>query len=313
VTLTLYSVDRSTATPRPNEILARTTESFLIPWRPEPDPASAGLPGRPWRAADGHLYTGRAFTLMFDLSDLGLALPDEVILSVSYNTQHYGRHPLGVPGPYDSLALGVTDELPSVGVDDNTDVVFWKTAHAADYADAGTAGTDVLRADSGWIPFKPAVAVTDSNYGALYATIARIETLDRPENAARLALDAAKNALADALDRQLWNGNQRLDPAWGEYFFGFLAEATDALEGVAARNPAQAGEARRTIDQLVWSTASLADAAIVDALILGGNTRGVLQAQDAFDAADAYEAAGNMAPAVDRLGEAWRDALDSLR
>ncbi len=313
ITLSLYAVDHGSTTPRPGVLLARVTESFLIPWRPEPDPSAVNLPGRPWRAADGHLYTGRAFTVTFDVGALGLALPDEVVLGVAFNTQHAGAQPLGVPGPYDGLGIAVTDQTAGIGLDANPDVIFWKTTHAAGYADGGAAGLNTLRADSGWAPFRPALRVTDSNYGALYATIAQLDTLRGATPDTRDALTAARGALSDALDRELWDGNQRLDPVYGDYVFEFLGEASDALHTVVARQDPHAAEAQQAIDELLASSSTLADTAVVDALILGGNARNIVRAQRAIDAAGELQARASAGAAIDQLGTAWRQALSALR
>jgi hypothetical protein len=313
ITLSLYAVDRSAATPRPGAVLARVTESFLIPWRPEPDATAQGLPGRPWRAVDGHLYTGRAFTLTFDVGALGLALPDEVVVGVSFNTQHAGPQPVGVPGPYDGLAIAVTDQPSSVGIDPDPDAVFWKTNRANEYSDGGVGGSNVLRADSGWTPYKPAIRIGDSNFGGLYATFTQIDGMRSSDREIRAALNAARSLGSEALDRELWEGNQRLDPAFGGYVFEFLAEAGEALHYVVTRHDPHETEAQQAIDGLLQSSATLSETMIVYALILGGNARRIIRAQRASDAADAQESNHDVGGAIDRRAEAWREALESLR
>lgn len=303
VTLSLYAVDRTGSAPRAGSVLARVTESFLIPWRPEPSAAGAALPGRPWRTEDGHFYTGKAFTLTFDVGALGLALPDEVIVGISFNTQHHGQQPLGTPGPYDSIGLGLSDLPSTSGFDVEPDAVFWKSTEAPNQ----------LRRDQGWAPFKPAIRVNDSNYGVLYETIRLLDDLRTSNPELRAALNSARALTADALDRQFWDGNQRLNAAFGEFVFEALAEASDALSLLVARRDPHALIAQQAIDGLLASTVNLAENAIADALIVGGNTRRIIRAQNAIDRADQSEARSAFGEAIDHHGAAWREALGSMQ
>jgi hypothetical protein len=312
ITLTVYSVDRNGAVPQAGATLAHVTETFLIPWRPEPDPSATFLPGRPWRSADGNYYTGRAVSVTFDVGESGLALPDDVIVSVSFNTQHAGTRPLGVPGPYDFLGVGLSDEFVSAGLDVEPDAVFWKTANAAAYTEP-TAANNTLHRDTGWLPFKPAIRVNDSNYGVLYSAVRLLDDVRASERDLQILVNAARAYTADALDRQLWEGNQRLAPAYGDFVFENLADATDALHELILRREAHAELAQRAIDAFVASSATLADLAIADALILGGNTHNILRAQNAVDRAATAEARGGLGVAIDQQAAAWREAQSALR
>src|SRR4051812_43431744 len=117
VTLKIYDVDRRSLQPKPGAVRATVTTRFLIPWRPEPEPSGLVSPLRPWRGSDGNFYGGLAFNITFDLSSLALSLPNEVIFSISFNTQNQGPAPLGTPGPYNSLNVGVSALPPSAGAD----------------------------------------------------------------------------------------------------------------------------------------------------------------------------------------------------
>lgn len=150
ITLNIYD-DELDANGVPTTLLASSTEEVTIPWRPEADPTCAG--GTAWRADDSLCYNGIAFNTTFDMSGLGVTLPDEVIVSVAYDTQTYGANPIGVTGPYNSLNVGVpSNQAVTIGTDENTDAVFWDTSHAPFYADGGAGGVGVLREDANWTP-----------------------------------------------------------------------------------------------------------------------------------------------------------------
>ena len=154
ITLNLYHVDRTGADPAVGALIKSVTTTFTIPWRPEADPADAY--GR-WLASDGEHYNGLAFNIKFDLSGLGVVLPDEVIYGVAYNTNTWGYNPINLPGPYESLNVGLLDASPSTGTDVESDAVFWNTMTAFWYADGGAGGTGTFRRDTAWSPYTPAV------------------------------------------------------------------------------------------------------------------------------------------------------------
>lgn len=148
ITLNVYNVTLGT----PNllgSLIVSKTQDFVIPWRPESDP---DCDGEKWQAEDGSCNSGFAFNITFDLAELDVTLPDDVIVSIAYNTQTYGSTPIGVGGPYNSLNVGV-EGLTDVGTDDNPDNVFWNTSTAAWYTDGGAAGVGIFREDTNWIPY----------------------------------------------------------------------------------------------------------------------------------------------------------------
>jgi uncharacterized repeat protein (TIGR01451 family) len=130
ISLNLYNVDNSGATPVPGTLIGTRTQTFAIPWRPEADPTCAD-PSR-WRASDGNCYSGLAFAIAFDFSGMGITLPNQIIYGVAYNTETFGSTPLVVSGPYISLNLGLNTSTgpaplgpPSVGSNPgNPDVAY---------------------------------------------------------------------------------------------------------------------------------------------------------------------------------------------
>jgi hypothetical protein len=202
ITLNLYAVDNSGANPAPGALIATTTQSFQIPWRPEADPTCPTPTA--WRAGDGNCYNGYAFTIVFDMT--GVVVPNEIIYGIAYNTQHYGATPLNVAGPYNSLNVGLSETAPSTGTDVNTDAAIWDTGYGPFYADGGAGGVDTFRFDTNWSPYTPtvqfAVAVEPTS-GELLQDL-RGDTADLVSNP---GVERSLLATLDRVQRYLDNGN----------------------------------------------------------------------------------------------------------
>jgi len=313
ITLKLYEVDRRSGQARIGPMIAKVTTPFLIPWRPEPDATAPPSALRPWRAADGNYYAGLAFNLTFDLSALSIPLPDDVIVSISFNTQRHGDTPLGVEGPYNSLNVGLSSAPPAIGTDISPGAVYWKTADGSFYSDGGAAGVNVLRVDSGWGAATPAVRFNNSPYGTLADVAGRLTELNSSNRIMADAITEARKLATSALDRNLWENNRHPKAAWGQLVFNLLAETADELSTLAASRDPTAPAAGRAIDSLVTVAKSLAEAALGDAIIVGGNSTGVAIAQDAIEAATRAEAAGRADLVIDELGNAYREAQAAVR
>ncbi|MDE2590244.1 MAG: hypothetical protein KGL95_11360, partial [Patescibacteria group bacterium] len=101
----------------------------------------------------------------------GVTLPDKAIVSVAYNTTHYGYSPIGQSAPcytssagcgYDSLNVALTAP-PSVGSDPVADSAYLYSTWTGAYCDNGTSGTGTFRLDSPcWAGYQPAIEVTAS-------------------------------------------------------------------------------------------------------------------------------------------------------
>lgn len=161
ITLAIYADTASAASHSP---LASVTQAFTIPWRPEADPSCPDGATK-WRYSPTQCFNGYAFTIDFDLRALNLDLPREFIFGVAFNTNTWGYSPLGVGGPYESLNVGLANVNgvgvpPSVGADVDPDVVYWNTVHASWYTDGGAGGFGILRPDTGWLGYEPAVRFT---------------------------------------------------------------------------------------------------------------------------------------------------------
>jgi hypothetical protein len=150
ITLNIYKAVSGTPLNTVGPLLGTVTQTVRIPWRPAADATCPG--GTAWRAGDGQCYNGFAFNASFNLRGLNLVLPSDVIVTVAYNTQSYGAAPIGAPGPYNSLNVGLEGSA-TVGSDDDADRVFWNTSTAAWYTDGGAAGVGILREDTNWAPY----------------------------------------------------------------------------------------------------------------------------------------------------------------
>lgn len=137
LTLNLYNVDNSGTVPQTGSLIFSTTIDAAIPWH-------LGVDG------------GTAFNVTFDLPNVDV--PDEIIFGLAYNTQTWGESPIGSPGPYNSLNFGVSTTSPTVGVDVDSDAVFWNTSNAGWYTDGGAAGVGIFRQDTNWSPYTPAIS-----------------------------------------------------------------------------------------------------------------------------------------------------------
>lgn len=121
VTLTLYTVGTDLKlTP-----LTETTANILVPWRPETLPNGSPYP-----------YNGCAFRAHFEFTG-NVILTEQVLVSISYDTQYTGHTPLRVAGPYNELNVALDGQRPSIGADVDSDSVLRVTDQAWYYPNTG--------------------------------------------------------------------------------------------------------------------------------------------------------------------------------
>jgi hypothetical protein len=143
--------------PAPGALLATETVSFNIPFRPSAD--NVDCAGGAWfDAADNACYNGFLFPISFDFSAAGITLPDQVIVSIVFNTTTWGPNPQvsdpcqSSPDgcPYDSLNIAVSGTTAQIRVGTNVDPngIFANFGQANDYCDGGAGGFDVFRLDT---------------------------------------------------------------------------------------------------------------------------------------------------------------------
>jgi hypothetical protein len=160
ITLNLYS-----GTPGNLTLIGSKTQTFEIPARPagSPDCPDDGYgAGFSWKnPSDGKCYHGRAFTITFDVSNITTALPDSLAYGIAYNTDTYGYAPMGSPGPYDSLNVGLigngadaASTTPRVGADPDAGALlrnFWN------FSGSPSPGFTGFEPESDWTGYAPAV------------------------------------------------------------------------------------------------------------------------------------------------------------
>jgi len=153
ITVNLYQVgDGST----PGALIASSTETVAVPYRASADTVHCT------GSETGYWYDGstcranQAFTWTFDFAGHPV-VPDQLIVSVAFDTNGAGAAPLSADGPYSSLNVSyITDaelgtpNTPFVGTIPTPDTTYWNTSLASNYSDGGTAGVGVLRADTDW-------------------------------------------------------------------------------------------------------------------------------------------------------------------
>jgi len=159
ITLNIYSVGSGNSV---GSLITTKTQTFAIPYRPSKDPVNCPAGGW-WNGTT--CFNGLATPISFDLT--GVTLPDNVIISLAYNTTHYGYAPVGEAATcysedggcgYDSLnvalnTLGsVTYPLP--------DGAYMNSTWSGAYNDGGAGGLGTFRLDpTGWTAYQPIVKV----------------------------------------------------------------------------------------------------------------------------------------------------------
>lgn len=126
VEVVIYAVDNSGSSPVLNYV-ASSGGDVLIPWKPTVVP-----PGYPETGVSPYPYEGYAFNLSFQF-DGSVQLPDQLVVSVNYDTQNYGYEPKGVPGPFNQLNVAADPAVtPTVGTD-LTSSIYVSQKSGADY------------------------------------------------------------------------------------------------------------------------------------------------------------------------------------
>jgi hypothetical protein len=161
ITLNLYHAP-ATGTIVPGSLILSVTKTFSIPYRPSADLVNCtGAQLGEW--FDGSTcFNGKAHNILFSLSTLRIALPQDFVFGIAYNTSDYGTTPqrpqpcnaTAQGCPYDSLNVALSQDPTDVtkGSDPDTGKVFMNAAAGADYCDNGTAGSGFFRLDSPNVP-----------------------------------------------------------------------------------------------------------------------------------------------------------------
>lgn len=172
LTLNIYNVGAGGAV---GSLITTTTQSFAIPLRPSASPLCTGTDAGKWyQTSSGTCFNGYATPVTFTLP--GVTVPNNVIISITYNTSHYGYAPIGESPAcysssagcgYDSLNVALVDPAvtQTVGVNPAPNDGYTAGATSYPYCDGGAGGIGTFRLDPGpgcWTGFKPAFTVKAS-------------------------------------------------------------------------------------------------------------------------------------------------------
>lgn len=162
ITLNVYNVGLNNA---PGTSITSVTQTFALPYRPSADNLNCTI-GNAGKWFDGtSCYNGKATNISFNLT--GVTLPDKAIISLAYNTSHFGYNPIGETSCnttsggcfYDSLNIGLAYP-PSVGTAPLPDSIYQYSNNGSVYCDNGAGGTGTFRLDAGcWAGYQPTIKV----------------------------------------------------------------------------------------------------------------------------------------------------------
>ena len=157
ITLNVYAADGVTK-------IAWATQTFAIPYRPSASPTCAvDYPGEWYDTTLNACFNEFATNITFDAftytGDVAVALPDNVVFGITYDTSGHGYSPFGYANacngteagcPYDSLNIALSQDPTdvSVGTDTFVGTVWQNTSYGYNYCDGGAAGTGFFRLDS---------------------------------------------------------------------------------------------------------------------------------------------------------------------
>jgi hypothetical protein len=144
------------------DVLAQVTEIVAMPYRPSASAqctnSDGSINGKWFNSSDKGCYNGFSQTVTMGLP--AIALTDQVVWTVAYNTSDYGYAPIGhgtacyAAGDcgYDSLNVGVQSfpNAPFSGTDLNEDLVFVNSTWSGMTSD-------------GWAGYRPLGAITTTN------------------------------------------------------------------------------------------------------------------------------------------------------
>ena len=167
ITIRMYTVDQDN---QPAELIGLVKHTFAVPYRPSANNSKClgDDAGKWYQATTGTRYNGKAVLLTVQLGQIDL--PDTAIVSVSYNTTHFGYHPIGEAAacygtptgcPYDALNVGTSPVTPPlVGAQPLPNDAYVYSSWGGAYCDGGAGGTDTFRLDSGcWGGYQPGFRV----------------------------------------------------------------------------------------------------------------------------------------------------------
>jgi hypothetical protein len=172
ITVNVYAVSGTSS----STLLATTTQSFNIPFRPTSTPALCNSDASRWYSKqEKTCYHGIATQISVNFAEFHAAIPADgkIIVTAAYNTTHYGPAPIGQTAcnttsagcPYDSLNIGTEGNGPTgldtgVGSLIDTNGIFVNYTLPAN-ACPGNTTTGILGLDTPcWTGFHPLIQVS---------------------------------------------------------------------------------------------------------------------------------------------------------
>jgi hypothetical protein len=125
LTISVYSAN-DTVPPTVGSLLGTITETFNIPYRPSSTPSLCGGDATRWYSSkDNTCYHGLADAEKVNLSSQHIPVPanGKIILTVAFNTTHYGYNPIGESAPCYGTSAGCPYDSLNISTD-TTDGVF---------------------------------------------------------------------------------------------------------------------------------------------------------------------------------------------
>jgi hypothetical protein len=184
VTMNIYAMSTNSSPAVAGQLLGTITDTFDIPYRPSATPnLCPSGPERWYNSNDKSCNRGIAVPITFNFTNQHVALPQPVIVTVSYNTTLYGPHPIGPSAcsstlagcPYDSL--NVSADISAgvfAGSPYDSNGVFVNYA-LPNNSCGGKAATGILALDTPpptqtqpgcWAGYHPEIQVTANESGA---------------------------------------------------------------------------------------------------------------------------------------------------
>lgn len=161
-TARIYSVGPGDA---PGSVLAQATKTIDVPYRPSANHkmCTGANAGKWYQSTTATCFNGKLVRRSIYFGKQ--TLPDDVIVSLAYDTTHYGYNPIGESAPcytedggcgYDSLNVALVGDAPTIGSQPNPDDGWLNSSSGGAYCDGGSGGAGTFRLDAGcWTGYQP--------------------------------------------------------------------------------------------------------------------------------------------------------------
>src|SRR6202163_41016 len=146
ITVNVYAYDATSAT-HVGALLTTQTKTFNIPYRPSSDHVKCPNGETFYSPVDAACIHVLANVIVFNFGAPRVTLPAKTIVSLAYNTTHYGYHPIGASAPcytssggcgYDSLNVSAEGNGGPVGSPIDPNGVFDSFTNLAEYCPGTT-------------------------------------------------------------------------------------------------------------------------------------------------------------------------------